>query len=225
VVHPARGHGRGTLVHGLLARPGFRPAPDARDPRGAERPGVVHRIDKDTSGTLVIANEERTREGLKAQLVLHRVERIYLGLTCGVPGVTTISTLHARHPRSRLRFTSRTETGRRAVTHLRVLRTFGGSRAALIECRLETGRTHQIRVHLAEQAHTPLIGDTLYGGHTMDPGLADIGRTLGRQALHAQVLGFVHPALGQAMRFESPLPDDLRKAISALESFDEQGFH
>jgi 23S rRNA pseudouridine1911/1915/1917 synthase len=224
VVHPARGHARGTLVHGLLARPGFQPAADARDPRGADRPGIVHRIDKDTSGILVVAKDERTREGLKAQLAGHLVERVYLGLTCGVPNLTTISTLHARHPRSRLRFTSRTETGRPAITHLRVLKTFGRNRASLIECRLETGRTHQIRVHLAERTHTPLIGDSLYGGSPADPALAEIARTLGRQALHAHVLGFVHPALGRAMRFESPLPDDMRQAMLALEGLDQPRF-
>jgi len=217
VVHPARGHRDGTLVHGLVARRGGVASADPRDPRGVERPGIVHRIDKDTSGILVVAKDDQTREGLKAQLGAHRVERVYLGLTHGVPPNGVISTWYARHPRSRLRFTSRVTAGRRAITHVRVLKAFGGGRAALVECRLETGRTHQIRVHLTEQTRTPLLGDTLYRTAQVDPEVAAIGRALGRQALHAAVLGFVHPVTLRSMRFESPLPEDFRTALGALE--------
>jgi len=217
VVHPARGHATGTLVNGLLARGGFeRASADARDPNASVRPGVVHRIDKDTSGILVVAKDEPTREGLKKQLSEHSMERVYRALTLGVPKSGSISTLYDRHPRSRLRFTSKTDHGKRAVTHVQVVERFGEGRAALVECRLETGRTHQIRVHLSEQVGTPLLADWLYG-HT--PGGSDlqaIAAALGRQALHAAVLGFVHPATQEKLRFESPLPQDLTTALEAL---------
>ncbi len=217
VVHPARGHASGTLVNGLLSRGGFeRASADARDPLGSVRPGVVHRIDKDTSGVLVVAKDEPTREGLKAQLSAHSMERVYRALTLGLPQSGTIETLYDRHPRSRLRFTSKVEHGKRAVTHVRVLEALAGGRAALIECRLETGRTHQIRVHLSEQAHTPLLADWLYGREPSAPELAAISSALGRQALHAAVLGFVHPLSGARLRFESPLPADFQAAYQAL---------
>ncbi|MFC1641514.1 RluA family pseudouridine synthase [Myxococcota bacterium] len=183
---------------------------------GASRPGIVHRIDKDTSGVLVVAKEGRTREGLKQQLQAHAVERLYQGITRGVPVGATIDTLHARHPRARLRFTSRALVGRRAVTHLAVREPLAGGRAALVECRLETGRTHQIRVHLAEQTRTPLLGDALYGGAEPDEELARVANELGRHALHAMVLGFRHPIAGEPMRFVSPLPEDLALALATL---------
>lgn len=217
VVHPARGHATGTLVNGLLARGGFeRASADARDPNASVRPGVVHRIDKDTSGILVVAKDEPTREGLKQQLSQHTVERLYRALTLGVPRSASIETLYDRHPRSRLRFTSNTNTGKRAVTHVRVVETLADGRAAFVECRLETGRTHQIRVHLSEQAKTPLLADWLYGKAPGAPDLAEIASALGRQALHAAVLGFVHPITQESLRFESPLPADFDAALSAL---------
>jgi 23S rRNA pseudouridine1911/1915/1917 synthase len=217
VVHPARGHATGTLVNGLLARGGFeRASADARDPNASVRPGVVHRIDKDTSGILVVAKDEPTREGLKAQLSSHSMERLYRALTLGVPRSGSIRTLYDRHPRSRLRFTSKTDTGKRAITHVKVVEPLAAGRAALVECRLETGRTHQIRVHLAEQAGTPLLSDWLYGREPGDPELLAISQALGRQALHAAVLGFVHPATGAALRFESALPSDFQTAYAAL---------
>lgn len=217
VVHPARGHASGTLVNGLLSRGGFeRASADARDPNGSVRPGVVHRIDKDTSGILVVAKDEPTREGLKAQLSTHSMERVYRALTLGVPQSGRIETLYDRHPRSRLRFTSKTNHGKRAVTHVQVLEVLAGSRAALVECRLETGRTHQIRVHLAEQAETPLLADWLYGREPGAPELLAVSTALGRQALHAAVLGFVHPISKASLRFESALPEDFRSAYEAL---------
>ena len=217
VVHPARGHASGTLVNGLLARGGFeRASADARDPNASVRPGVVHRIDKDTSGVLVVAKDEPTREGLKKQLSEHTMERLYRALTLGVPKSGTIDTLYDRHPRSRLRFTSKTTRGKRAVTNVRVVETLALGRAALVECRLETGRTHQIRVHLSEQAGTPLLADWLYGRAPLAPELQAIVTALGRQALHAAVLGFVHPVSQGALRFESPLPADLSAALVAL---------
>jgi 23S rRNA pseudouridine1911/1915/1917 synthase len=203
-------------VNGLLARPGFRAAPsDERDRTGALRPGVVHRIDKDTSGILVVAKSARAREALKAELSAHTVERRYLALTLGVPRPGTIRTAYGRDRRSRLRFTSKLREGKPAVTHVRVLESFAG-RAALVECRLETGRTHQIRVHLSEQSKTPLLGDRVYGKPPAAPDLAAIAERLGRQALHAALLGFRHPASGHPLRFEAPPPDDFQLALMAL---------
>ncbi|HVZ34807.1 MAG TPA: RluA family pseudouridine synthase [Polyangiaceae bacterium] len=224
VVHPARGHRSGTLVSGLLARPGFRVAPaDDRDPSGHLRPGIVHRIDKDTSGLLVVAKDAATREGLKHQLAAHSVQRLYQALTRGVPRSGRIETSYARHPQSRLRFTSKLPpgaVGKRAVTHVSVLESFGGSAAAWIECRLETGRTHQIRVHLAERMGTPLLADALYGAPAPAPGtnpeLESVEQRLGRHALHARVLGFRHPITGQSLLFESALPADLEAALVGL---------
>ncbi|MEP7052335.1 MAG: RluA family pseudouridine synthase [Pseudomonadota bacterium] len=216
VVHPARGHQNGTMVNGLLARPGFALSPDPLDEQGALRPGIVHRIDKDTSGLLVVAKDDPTREGLKAQLAEHSVERVYLALTLGVPQHATIRTLHGRDPKSRLRFTSRVKEGRTAITHLRVLETLANGRVAFLECRLETGRTHQIRVHLSEVTKTPLLADSLYGRVPTSADLAAISGALGRQALHAAVLGFIHPITLQALRFEAPLPADFEQALSAL---------
>ncbi|MEO8178374.1 MAG: RluA family pseudouridine synthase [Deltaproteobacteria bacterium] len=231
VVHPARGHRTGTLVSGLLARPGFAVAPrDERDPTGHLRPGIVHRIDKDTSGLLVVAKDAPTREGLKHQLAAHSVTRVYQALTRGAPRAGRIDTCYGRDPRSRLRFTSRLSAGKRAVTNVLPLEVFRAG-AALVECRLETGRTHQIRVHLAEQAGTPLLGDALYGGSpsVAAPRLAlaeagelsldGIARELGRQALHARVLGFEHPVTRQALHFESELPRDFATALGALRSW------
>jgi len=218
VVHPARGHHEGTLVNGLLARESFRATADERDPLGALRPGIVHRIDKDTSGVLVVAKTDIAREGLKAQLGAHSVERRYQALTVGVPKPGALTSLHGRDPRSRLRFTTHVQEGRRAITHVNVLETLASGRAALVECQLETGRTHQIRVHLLELARTPLLADQLYKLGKPPPELEAIAQTLGRQALHARVLGFDHPVSGEALRFESPLPVDMQRALEALRS-------
>jgi 23S rRNA pseudouridine1911/1915/1917 synthase len=216
VVHPARGHRDGTLVNGLLARDSFTLAELGDEAEQHQRPGIVHRIDKDTSGLLVIAKNEAAREHLKAQLAEHSMERVYRAITQGVPRVATIRSLHGRDPRSRLRFTSKVAEGKTAVTHVRVMEVLAGGKAALVECRLETGRTHQIRVHLLERASTPLLGDALYRTPQQPRELAPIAEALGRQALHAAVLGFVHPRSGEALRFESALPADFERALSAL---------
>lgn len=221
VVHPARGHRQGTLVSGLLARPGFCSAPaDERDPEGRLRPGIVHRIDKDTSGLLVVAKDAVTREGLKRQLADHSVARVYHALTLGLPQVHRIQTLYGRHPRSRLKFTSRLESGKRAVTNVRVMEPLAGGAAAWVECRLETGRTHQIRVHLAEQAGTPLLADALYGTVPSDFALRAVSERLGRQALHAKSLGFIHPISQERLFFESELPADMKAALESLRGGD-----
>ena len=217
VVHPARGHWTGTLVNGLLARPGFERLPaDPRDEEGHLRPGIVHRLDKDTSGVLVVAKDEPTREGLKTQLSAHTVERRYVAITCGTPASRPLRTLHGRHPVSRMKFTSNPRTGKEAVTHVELLERLAGGLAGLVECRLETGRTHQIRVHLSEQTRTPILGDAMYGGMPRNAPLKDIAQSLGRQALHAKVLGFVHPATRQTLRFEMALPPDMSDALEAL---------
>jgi 23S rRNA pseudouridine1911/1915/1917 synthase len=217
VVHPARGHWTGTLVNGLLARPGFeRVTADPRDREGALRPGIVQRLDKDTSGVIVVAKTETAREALKAELGLHQTERVYLAITLGVPRPGVIRTQYGRHPRSRLKFTSTLTVGKSAVTHILVRETLAGRRAALVECRLETGRTHQIRVHLSEQQRTPILADSLYGSVPAEADLAGVALRLGRQALHAAVLSFVHPKTGDRLRFEAPLPGDMSQALAEL---------
>jgi 23S rRNA pseudouridine1911/1915/1917 synthase len=217
VVHPARGHATGTLVNALLSRGGFERTPaDPRDPAGHLRPGIVHRLDKGTSGLLVVAKDEPTREALKALFARHAIERAYVAIVAGEARDATIDTLHGRHPADRLRFTTRVDRGKRAVTHVRVLERFPG--ATLVECRLATGRTHQIRVHLPERMGTPVLGDPLYGKLPADPALRALAEQLGHQALHARLLGFVHPSTGREVRWESPLPDDFERALTALRS-------
>jgi 23S rRNA pseudouridine1911/1915/1917 synthase len=217
VVHPARGHWTGTLVNGLLARSGAsRPAADPRDPLGTLRPGVVHRLDRGTSGLLVVAKDEPTREGLKLQIQAHTVERAYDAIVVGVPESRMIESLYGRHPQSRLRFTSRVAKGRPARTAVLVRERLAGGSAALIECRLETGRTHQIRVHMAEQAGTPVLGDPLYGRRSYGEPIDSMAKELGRQALHAARLGFVHPITAERLRFETPMPEDMQRALRRL---------
>jgi 23S rRNA pseudouridine1911/1915/1917 synthase len=215
VVHPARGNATGTLVNGLLARPGFERIVDDGDPDGQRRPGIVHRIDKDTSGILVVAKSVRAREGLKRQFADHSISRVYHALTVGVPSPRTYDTWYGRHPSQRLKFSSLGASGKRAVTHVSVTERLSHD-CALIECRLETGRTHQIRVHLSEQARCPLLADALYGGRPHQPEVKAIAQALGRQALHAGSLGFVHPTSGDWLSFESPLPADFSQALRAL---------
>jgi 23S rRNA pseudouridine1911/1915/1917 synthase len=217
VVHPARGHAEGTLVNGLLARYDWKWAEaDNSDEDSQIRPGIVHRIDKDTSGILVVARSEIAREGLKAQLAAHQMGRRYLGLSLGVPRLKTIRTLYGRHPKSRLKWSSCVRDGKPAATHVAVIEELAAMTAALVECRLETGRTHQIRVHLAEQARTPLLADSLYGRRSELPAIVEAERLLGRQALHAAELSFIHPVTGRSFAFESKLPTDFSSALDYL---------
>jgi 23S rRNA pseudouridine1911/1915/1917 synthase len=218
VVHPARGHEGGTLVNGLLARGLFRsgePGEAAGDggEEGHARPGIVHRLDKGTSGVMVVARTAAARELLKAQFQAHSIERAYEAIAVGRAESRTFSTWHARHPTDRLRFTARVLRGKRAVTHVRVIAPLAG--ATHVECTLETGRTHQIRVHLAESG-TPVLGDPVYGGAPRDPGVRAVALRLGHQALHARLLGLVHPRTGVLLRFEAPPPDDFVAALAAL---------
>jgi 23S rRNA pseudouridine1911/1915/1917 synthase len=216
VVHPGRGHAAKTLVHGLLARGSFEKVEEQGS--ASVRPGIVHRLDKGTSGILVVAKNERTREGLKAQFARHDIERAYVAIVVGKAENGDFETLHGRHPTDRLRFTTQVARGRRASTRVRVLERLGttSAPATLVECRLETGRTHQIRVHLLECAKTPILGDPLYGKKPVDSLLRTVGERLGRQALHALLLGFVHPITGEKLRFERRPPLDFAAALEAL---------
>jgi 23S rRNA pseudouridine1911/1915/1917 synthase len=208
VVHPAKGHKGGTLVNGLLAR-GFFRGQDESD----VRPGIVHRLDKGTSGVMVVARTAEAREKLKAQFAAHTIVRAYEAIVVGEARDATHATLHGRHPRDRLRFTTRVRTGKPAVTHVRVLDRLRG--ATHVACTLETGRTHQIRVHLSESG-TPVLGDALYGVRPRDPLLRAVGERLGHQALHARVLGFVHPSTNALVRYEVEPPADFAEALAAL---------
>ena len=190
VVHPGAGTPGGTLVNALLAH-----CTDLSGIGGEIRPGIVHRIDKDTTGVLVVAKNDRSHEGLARQFREHTIKRIYLALVFGAPKTDTgrIEGAIGRHPTDRKRMSGKAKHGKHAVTHWRVLARYPGM--TLLRLRLETGRTHQIRVHLAEAGH-PLVGDEVYGGagranDLKDPVLKKLVRELGRQALHAKTLGFL----------------------------------
>ncbi|HZU84450.1 MAG TPA: RluA family pseudouridine synthase [Polyangiaceae bacterium] len=213
VVHPARGHAQGTLVNGLLALGLFSRAAFEGEHEGHVRPGIVHRLDKGTSGVMVVARTPEAQRALASQFRAHTIERVYEALVVGAARDGTFDTLHGRHPRDRLRFTTRPRSGKRAVTHVRVIARLHGT--THVACTLETGRTHQIRVHLAESG-TPVLGDALYGKRSRDERVQAAAERLGHQALHARVLGFVHPGTGTAMRFETPPPEDFRDALRSL---------
>ena len=207
VVHPAPGHPSGTLVNALIAHCGA----GLEGIGGEQRPGIVHRLDKDTSGLLVAAKTEPAYRWLRALFDNHDIERHYTALVCGLPahvgGRVDAPIGRDRRHRKRMAVVG---SGRRAVTHYRVEEAYG-RRAARISCRLETGRTHQVRVHLAHLGHPP-IGDPLYGGRRK--GLP----AHPRQALHAARLAFRHPADGAPLDFSSALPEDLASLEATLRS-------
>ncbi|MEL6644118.1 MAG: RluA family pseudouridine synthase [Pseudomonadota bacterium] len=234
VVHPAPGTPSGTLVNALLHHFGG----DLSGVGGEKRPGIVHRIDKDTSGLLVVAKSDAAHHGLAAQFEAHSVDRAYQAICFGVPdgadprlrgtrgvsceagGVVKITTQLARHKTDRQRQAVLFHGGRHAVTRVAVSERFG-DQAALVTCRLETGRTHQIRVHMAHIGHG-LVGDATYGGRrklsakVLGEAAAEAVADFPRQALHAGRLGFTHPVTGAALRFEAPLPEDMSGLLRIL---------
>jgi 23S rRNA pseudouridine1911/1915/1917 synthase len=237
VVHPAPGSPDHTLVNALLHHCG-----DTLSGIGGEkRPGIVHRIDKETSGLLVVAKSDRAHHGLAIQFEKHTVNRRYLAVVHGVPdaadprlrgvkgtnfepgNILKITTQLARHRTDRQRQAVVFNGGRHAVTRTRIVERFGTpATVALVECWLETGRTHQIRVHMTHAGHS-LIGDPVYGGRrklsdkTLSKAAVDACAAFSRQALHAATLGFVHPVTGEALSFSAPLPDDMQALLTHLQ--------
>lgn len=212
VVHPAVGNLDGTLVNALLHH--------CKDSLsgigGVARPGIVHRIDKDTSGLLVVAKSDKAHEGLAQQFSAHSIDRLYAAIVYGIPNPAagTVDTWIGRSDSDRKKMAVHREgRGKHAVTHYRVIDRLRG--AALVECRLQTGRTHQVRVHLTHLGH-PLIGDPVYGRERK--GFKSILETLSfkRQALHAKRLGFIHPVTGEKLSFDSALPTDMQELLSEL---------
>jgi 23S rRNA pseudouridine1911/1915/1917 synthase len=228
VVHPAAGHLTGTLVNALIAHCGA----SLSGIGGVRRPGIVHRLDKDTTGLMVVAKNDRAHQSLTAQFADHgrngAMERGYLAFVWGVPNRQrgTIEAPIDRHPHAREKMAVR-ERGREAITHWELKETFTGRdgkpATSLLACRLETGRTHQIRVHLAHIGH-PLMGDSVYGPHFktkashLGPESQAALAALARQALHAYLLVIEHPETGEVLRWESPLPEDLLHLKMKLEA-------
>ena len=206
VVHPAAGHASGTLVNALLHH-----CPDLPGIGGERRPGIVHRLDKDTSGALVAAKNERAMAGLLRQFKARQVRKEYVALVWGCPDPAEglIDTLIGRHASDRKRMSARVERGRRAVTRYRVERRLGAW--SLLRLVIETGRTHQIRVHLAYIGH-PVVGDRQYGRRSE----STLPIPASRQMLHAARLAFTHPVTDQIVAVESPLPRDLQALIEAI---------
>lgn len=236
VVHPAPGTPSGTLVNALLHHCGD----DLSGVGGVKRPGIVHRIDKETSGLLVVAKSDAAHHGLADQFAAHTVERYYNAVVYGVPdasdprlrgirgasfepgNILRMTTQLARHKHDRQRQAVLFQGGRHAVTRARIVERFGTPGvAALVECWLETGRTHQIRVHMTHAGHG-LIGDPVYGGSrklplkALSPVALDAVRNFPRQALHAAILGFQHPVTDQPLRFEAEIPADMQALLAAL---------
>ena len=223
-VHPAPGSESGTLVNALLHHCGA----SLSGIGGVARPGIVHRIDKDTSGIVVAAKTDAAHQGLSALFAAHDIERVYIALTRGAPrdakgaAKGTIEGAIGRSSADRKKMALLKSGGRHAITHYAVERVFGPQAkplAARVACTLETGRTHQIRVHLASVG-APCLGDPAYGSgppaEKVRAAIAEAG--LRRQALHAAVLGFRHPVTGETLRFESPLPPDMAKLQALLEA-------
>jgi 23S rRNA pseudouridine1911/1915/1917 synthase len=222
VVHPGSGNETGTLVNALIAHCGK----SLSGVGGVRRPGIVHRLDKDTSGLLVVAKNDLAHRGLSEQFAAHgrdgRLERAYLAVVWGTPARArgTVSAGLARSPANRRKMAvSQSEAARPAITHYRLLERLGP--ASLIRCELETGRTHQIRVHMAHIGH-PLLGDKQYGTgfrsaiSKLPAAAQEALKALDGQALHAALLGFEHPRTGRPLRFESPPPEKLARLIAAL---------
>lgn len=225
VVHPGAGHGSGTLVNALLAHCGE----SLSGIGGVKRPGIVHRLDKDTSGLLVIAKNDKAHRALSEQFAAHgrdgKLQRSYLALIWGKPEKEhgRISAALARSTANRQKMAiSVSPTARTAITHYELLESLGTTqRVSLVRCELETGRTHQIRVHMAHIGH-PLLGDPVYGkgfkasSRTLPPMVQQALSQLNRQALHAETLGFEHPGSAKVMLFKSKIPEDMERLLSLL---------
>lgn len=218
VVHPAPGHRDDTLVNALLFH-----CRDLSGIGGELRPGIVHRLDKDTSGVLLATKSDQAHQHLAKQFKDHSIHRTYLALVHGLvqnnEGV--VDRPIGRHPVHRKKMSSHSRSGRSAVTRWKVLRRFDRDRLSLLELRLQTGRTHQIRVHFSEM-HLPLVGDPVYGSRGRSNALVDLTlrqlvKKLDRQALHARTLGFIHPETGAAMEFTSPIPEDMACILRYLD--------
>lgn len=217
VVHPAPGNPDRTLVNALLAHCG-----DLSGIGGSGRPGIVHRLDKDTSGLMVAAKTDAAHRGLADQFAERRVERAYTAVVWGVPvpAVGEIAGAIGRNPANRKKMAVVARGGKPALTRYRVVRPLGTA-ASLVDCRLATGRTHQIRVHLSSRGH-PVVGDPLYGGGRrrvarLAPAQAAVVTGFNRLALHAYLIGFMHPVSGESFRFTSDIPIKINKLISILE--------
>ncbi len=223
--HPAPGSLTGTLVNALLHHCGD----SLSGVGGVARPGIVHRLDKDTSGVMVAAKTDAAHKGLSALFSTHDIDRLYIALTRGAPSpaIGTIETRLGRSPTDRKKMAVLKSGGREAITHYTVEAVFGpqGNRAgdkplaARVACRLETGRTHQIRVHMASKG-SPCLGDSVYGASSPAAAVREqiAAAGLKRQALHAAVLGFVHPITGETLRFETPLPPDMAALENGLKT-------
>lgn len=207
VVHPAPGHDSGTLVNALLHH-----CRDLEGIGGEKRPGLVHRLDKDTTGALVVAKTEKAMASLARQFKSRRVRKDYAALVWGrpEPAAGTIRTLVGRNPHDRKKMSARPASGREAVTHYETAKSLGP--VSLLRVRIETGRTHQIRVHLAHVGH-PVVGDRQYG-RARD---TELPAPAARQMLHAERLAFRHPRTNEPMEFTAPLPEDMRRLLRALE--------
>jgi 23S rRNA pseudouridine1911/1915/1917 synthase len=209
VVHPAAGNFDGTLVNALLHHCAGRLSGIG----GVARPGIVHRIDKDTSGLLVVAKTDPAHEGLSAQFASHSIDRRYKAIVAGVPTSGSVDAPLARSPHDRKKVAIMTN-GKRAVTHYKLIQALKKD-AALIECRLETGRTHQVRVHMTSIGHA-LLGDPVYGRSRPHHRAILERLKFKRQALHAAELGFIHPVSRETLHFESEMPDDMQQLFSAF---------
>ncbi len=212
VVHPAAGHADGTLVNALLHHCMGRLSGIG----GVERPGIVHRIDRDTSGLLVVAKTDKAHEGLAKLFAAHDIERRYLAVVTGLPTppAGTVRTQIGRSPNDRKKMAVLPDgKGKHAVTHFRMIEAF--KKTALVECRLETGRTHQVRVHMAHIGH-PLIGDATYNIRQKSFRFGPNQSYFTRQALHAASLGFIHPITGEHLGFACELPEDIQALLSDL---------
>ncbi len=213
VVHPAAGHSDGTLVNALL----HHCHGNLSGIGGVQRPGIVHRIDKDTSGLLVVAKSDAAHEGLAKLFAVHDIERKYLALVSGTPAppAGTVRTQIGRSTTNRKKMAVLPEgKGRHAVTHYRMAQAF--AKTALVECTLETGRTHQVRVHMAHIGH-PLIGDSVYSNRQNHYRIGPDQAKFDRQALHAASLGFIHPITGETLRFECGIPEDMQLLLTQLQ--------